>query len=120
MKSTTKEVIYWTPRLICILFASFMFLFAFDVFNEDEGFIETIINLLLQLLPVFILILLLLISWRIVWIGAIVFNALGIGYILFNWGEFPFVSYLGVAGPMFIVGIFFLLNFIYKDEINDR
>ncbi len=120
MKTSTKEIVYWTPRVICILFAFFMGLFSFDVFNEGYGFGETIIALLTKLLPVFILIFLLVISWRWEWVGAIAFNFIGFVYVVYTWGKIPFVTHLGITAPMFVVGILFLLNWIYKDEISIR
>jgi hypothetical protein len=120
MKTSTKEIVYWTPRVICILFAFFMSLFSFDVFSEGYGFWETIIALLTKLLPVIILIILLVISWRWEWVGAISFNFIGFVYVVYNWGKIPFVTHLGITGPMFVVGILFFLNWIYKDEISIR
>ena len=120
MKSTTKEVVFWTPRVICVLFAFFMFIYAFDVFNNEGSIKEIIVDFLIRLLPIFILIVLLFFSGRMPWLGAIVFNVIGLSYLIFYWGNFSFVTFIGVAGPMFIVGFFFLLNAIFNDEINER
>jgi hypothetical protein len=120
MKSTTKEIIIWTPRVICVVAALFMFLFAFDAFNHNYALSVAIAEFLNKLLPVFIIILLLLLSMRWALVGSILFNLIGLSYIIYNWGEFSFVSYFGVTVPLFVVGVFFLVNWIFREEIESR
>ena len=36
MKTTPKRLLFWTPRILCLLFAGFISLFALDVF-EGQG-----------------------------------------------------------------------------------
>lgn len=95
----------------------FMFLFAFDVFNKNYALGESIFAFLKALLPVFVIIFLLFISSRWALVGAILFNLSGLIYIIYNWGKYSFVSYMGVTVPIFVVGIFFLIHWIYRDEI---
>lgn len=120
MKSSTKEIIIWTPRVICIAAAMFMFLFAFNVFNQHDEFNTAAFAFLSKLLPVFIIIFLLIISMRWALVGAIVFNLAGFSYIIYNWGKFSFISYLGVTVPIFVVGVFFLFNWLYKEDIESQ
>ena len=51
MNTTMKRVLFWTPRVLCILFAMFLSLFALDVFSEGYGLWQTIGALLIPLGP---------------------------------------------------------------------
>ena len=48
MKRALKQGLVWTPRILGILFAVFLNLFALDVFGEDHGFWKTILTLLIH------------------------------------------------------------------------
>ncbi|MCK5050652.1 MAG: hypothetical protein KAS53_02845 [Candidatus Cloacimonetes bacterium] len=120
MSRKMKRVLFWTPRILCILFAMFLSLFALDVFGEGFGFWKTILALLIHLVPVYIVIIILVIAWRWEWIGAILFNALAVFYIVWVWGRFPLVTYVSISGPLFLVGILFLFNWIYREQLRKR
>ena len=64
MNTPTKRLLFWTPRIICLLFAAFISLFALDVFEENHGFWNTLLALSLHLIPTAILLLILATSWR--------------------------------------------------------
>jgi hypothetical protein len=38
MNESKRRMLFWTPRLLSILFAIFISLFALDVFGEGYGF----------------------------------------------------------------------------------
>jgi hypothetical protein len=120
MNTKTKRILFWTPRIICIVFAVFISLFALDVFAEGYGLLKTIIALLIHLIPTGIVVIALLISWRWEWVGAILFNALGVFYIVWTWGKFPWSTYLAMSGPLFLVGVLFLINWVYRRELRTR
>lgn len=63
MHTIVKRVLFWTPRVLCILFAAFLSLFSLDVFGAGLGVGETVLALLLHLLPVFVVILVLIVAW---------------------------------------------------------
>lgn len=116
-KQTLKpgfQLLYWSPRVICIIFAAFTMLFSFDVFNENKGFWETAIALLMHNIPMFVMIFILIISWRWEWFGGILFSLLGFIYIIMEWGRFPFGTYALISGPLFLTGILFFLNWKYR------
>jgi hypothetical protein len=117
MKKATKGLLFWGPRILCILFAAFVSIFAFDVFDAGYGFWKTILALLIHLIPTGIILVVLAVSWRWEWVGAILFSALGVLYIVMFWGRFIWVAYLTIAGPMFLVGLLFLINWLYRKEV---
>jgi hypothetical protein len=110
--------LYWTPRALCIVFAAFISLFAMDVFSENSGFLETSLALLLHLIPTFVIIGVLVISWRREWIGGILFIAMGLLYVIAMWGRFPLSTYLIIAGAPGLMGILFLLN--WRQRVSAR
>ncbi len=120
MNTSIKRVLFWTPRVLCILFAMFLSLFALDVFSEGYGFGETILALLIHLVPVYILVIVLVIAWRWEWVGAILFTALAVFYVVWSWGRFPLVTYLIFAGSLALIGVLFLFNWIYKAQLRTR
>ena len=82
MNASVKRVLFWAPRILCILFAIFLSVFALDVFSEGYGFWQTIGALLLHLVPTFIVVIALLIGWRWEWVGAALFGAQAVFYLV--------------------------------------
>jgi len=117
MKKAVKRVLFWGPRILCILFAVFVSMFALDVFDAGYGFWGTIIALLMHLIPTGIILVVLAVSWRLEWVGAILFGALGAWYIFMTVGQFKWYVYLMMSGPMFLVGLLFLINWLYRKEL---
>jgi hypothetical protein len=99
------------------LFAVFISLFALDVFEENAGFWQTAGALVMHLIPTALIIVILAVSWRWEWVGAVLFCGLGAFYILWAWGKFPLSAYFAISGPLFVVGVLFLFNWLYRAEI---
>jgi len=77
-----NKFIFWTPRILVILFALFLAIFSFDVFEENLGFWGTILGLFMHNLPSLILLAILLTSWKRELVGAIMFGFLGVAGII--------------------------------------
>jgi len=110
-----KKYIYWTPRILSIIFILFLSLFALDVFEGNSGFWNTFLALLIHLIPIFILIVLLIISWKHEIVGGIAFILGGLLYIILLLIRPGFELYklswsMIVAGPAFAIGILWILN----------
>ena len=117
MKATTKRFLFWTPRLLCLLFAGFISLFALDVFAENHGFWNTLLALLIHLIPTGLLLLILAVTWRWEWVGGLLFPALGAFYIIAFWGRFHWSAYAILSGSLFLLGALFLLGWKYRAEL---
>ena len=109
MNSGIKKAVFWTPRILCILFAAFLSLFALDVFSEGYSPGETILALLIHLIPTFAILLCLAIAWRWAWLGAILFVIFAGIFLVMSRGEGWIVS-----GPLFLVGGLFLIDWLYR------
>jgi len=117
MKRAMKQLLFWTPRILGILFAVFVSLFALDVFDEGYGFWKTILALLMHLIPTGIILIALTIAWRWEGVGGILFIALGVWYLIMFWGRFHWSAYMVISGPLFLIGILFLINWLYRREL---
>lgn len=117
MNEKIKKVLFWAPRVLGVLFAIFISLFALDVFMEGYGFWEMIIALLMHLIPTAIFLLVLVVAWRWERIGGFLFIALGVLYIALFWSPDRLPGYLIISGPLFLVGFLFLLDgFFTRDN----
>jgi hypothetical protein len=118
MKTSTRRILYWTPRILCLLFAAFTSIFALDVFDGHHGFLETMLALLMHLIPTFFLLLVLVAAWRWEWVGAVVFTALGVLYTVLLWGRFHWSVYAIMSGSLIMIGGLFLLNWMNRRELH--
>ncbi len=123
MSVKVGKFIYWAPRVLSILFILFLVMFSLDVIEPGRSVGDIIIGLIMHNIPVFVLIGLLIIAWKHELVGAVTFITAG---LLYSWvtvfraiqSEIPW--YLGIswsltiAGPAFLVGILFLLNWKCK------
>jgi hypothetical protein len=117
MKSVSKRLLYWVPRILTMLFAVFVSVFALDVFDEHLSFGPLMLALFLHLIPTFVLLIGLVLAWRWEWIGAVAYCALGVLYIYNFAGRFPPLTYVVIAGPLFLIGALFAANWILRKEM---
>jgi hypothetical protein len=118
MKSVSKRLLYWVPRILTILFAAFISIFALDVFSEHLSFWRLMLALVMHLVPTFIVLIVLALAWKWEWIGAVGYFAVALLYIYWAAGRFPRSVYVAIAGPPFLIGTLFLLNWIFRSELH--
>ena len=111
-----KKTLFWTPRILTILFILFISMFALESFGGDNTVIAQIGEFLIHLIPSFVLIVLLYFTWRYEIIGVIAFLILAITYIIMAWGKFPVSTYFIISGPMVLISILFLINWRFKQK----
>ena len=110
-----NKFIFWTPRILAILFILFLTMFSLDVFEENYGFWGTIVGLFMHNIPSLILLIVLIISWKYELVGAIAFILGGILYLAwvltnvistgFEWYYLAWA--LQISGIAFLIGILF-------------
>src|SRR3989339_1835588 len=106
MEQKAKKFVYWTPRILSIVFILFLALFSLDVFSPGLSFWQIVGGLLMHNIPSFILLAVLLISWRYEILGGVTFILAGLLYIIVMFTnshfEWYMLSYsLIIAGPAF-------------------
>lgn len=121
MEKKINKFIYWTPRILSILFILFLALFSLDIFDLKLGFWQTIVGLFMHNIPSLILLIVLIISWKHEIVGGIAFILAGLLYIILlmmNPFEWYMLSWsLIIAGPAFLIGILFTVGWFKKKKI---
>ena len=111
MSSTYSRLLVWTPRLLGVLFAAFIGLFSADVFAEDLTAWQTLIAFAVHLVPTLIVVLVLVVAWRWEAVGGLLFLGAGVGYaIAVIAGHHPLSWIPAISGPLFLIGMLFLLS----------
>lgn len=119
-----NKFIYWTPRVLSILLIVFLAVFSLDVFDNDYGFWGTVLGLLIHNIPSFILLGILIISWKYEIVGGVAFILAGISFLVFTLvRETVEPRYMLLAlslilvVPAFLIGILFLVGWFKKKKI---
>lgn len=117
-----NKFIYWTPRILSIIFILFLALFSLDVFDTGLGFWGTVAAFLIHNIPSFVLTAILIISWKREIVGGITFILAGLLYSAltlktaitngFEWYCLAWIAQIG--GIAFFIGILFLIGWQRK------
>ncbi len=124
MERKAGKFVYWTPRVLSILFILFLALLSLDILDMKLGFWGTIVGLTMHNIPVFVLTIILIISWKHEIVGGIAFILVGISYIvmvLINIATTGFQWYylawaLQISGIAFFIGIMFLVGWFKRKK----
>jgi hypothetical protein len=107
METTTGLLRLWSPRILGILVALFIGVFALDAFNEGKPLFAALPDFVVHLIPAFVLLALVIASFPRPWIGAIGFMSLAIVYaVTMSRGRLDWM--LAISGPLLVVGVLFL------------
>ena len=125
MQPKINKWIYWTPRILSIIFILFLALFSLDIFEGNYGFWGTVLGLFMHNIPALILLAVLIISWKREIVGGIAFILAGIAYIInilitaitsgFEWYYLAWA--VQISGIAFLIGILFLVGWKKKKNI---
>lgn len=121
MKKKANKFIYWIPRILSIIFLLFLAMFSLDVFEPGLSFSQILLGLFMHNIPVFILLIILWISWKYEIVGGIAFILAGLSYIITLFMNPKFEWYMIswsiiIAGPAFLIGILFLIGWFKKKK----
>ena len=119
MESKVSKFVYWTPRILAIIFIAFLALMSLDVFGNGYGLWETVVGLLMHNIPVVILLAVLIISWKYEIVGGIAFILAGLLYIVLvfrgagDW-RMALAWSIEISGIAFAIGGLFIANWVKK------
>jgi hypothetical protein len=119
MTPAFTRLVHWAPRGLSMAFALFLSVFALDAFEEGAGRREAVVVFLIHLGPSFLVVAVLVLAWRRPWVGVVAFPALGLLYVLSTWGRMHWSAYLGIAGPLFLLGLLFLASWRLRGSTTD-
>lgn len=122
MVKKVGRFIYWTPRLLAIIFIAFLALMSLDVISPELSTGQIALGMLMHNIPTIIMLVILIISWKREIVGGIAFILAGGAYIVFTaQADLPWyimLSWAGtIAAPAFLIGILFLVNWFKKKRI---
>ncbi len=108
-KDRVRTKFIWIPRVLSIIFILFLSLFALDMFGGEAPLIEKIGGFLIHLIPSFVLVFILIISWKRPLLGGIAFVIMSILFTIrfrtYN-HIFTFLAFsvtLAVCGILYII-----------------
>ncbi len=120
MNKPIIQTLFWTPRLMGILFIIFLSLFALDIFGQGYSFWETVVGLFMHLIPSIVLTTAVVLAWKWEWVGATLFVGWAVFYMIIARGDFDWSVYALIAGIPFVIGVLFLVGWIHRREIHYR
>jgi hypothetical protein len=107
-------LIRWSPRIFSMLLIALLMMFSLDVFESNVPWYEILLGLLIHNIPAFILIMVLIISWKKPLVGAIVFTTAGLFYgfwMILDQGMGQWLAVLSLGVPAIIIGILFYMDY---------
>jgi len=114
-----NKLLFWTPRILGIIFVLFLMMFSLDVFQPGLTTWQIVIGLFMHNIPALFLLIILIISWKHEMVGGIVFILVGLLYVLMlvmnSKLEWYMLSWsVTIAGPAFLTGILFIISWHKK------
>ncbi|RJP52616.1 MAG: hypothetical protein C4583_06415 [Anaerolineaceae bacterium] len=116
MNAFWGKTLLWTPRVLGILFVLFLGLFALDIFDMQLGFWETVVGLFMHLIPNILFAIVIALAWKREWIGAVGFLGWAVLYLKRAVG-FDWVTYAIIAGIPALIGLLYLIGWIWRKQI---
>ena len=113
-----KKIVYWTPRVLAILFTLFIMMFSLDVFNGTSSLTDQLIGFFMHNLPAYGIILVIVLAWKKDIIGMIGFALIAIGLFMMVMGSNqPSGSAVNpavfiVSGPALLISLLYGFSWI--------
>ena len=123
MHPVCNRLLFWSPRLLGLVFAAFLASFALDVFGEGYTFAQTILALCIHLVPAAIIVLALLLAWRFERAGSALFLAMALFVWLTNAGRSPRAPHtvaLILSLPLFLLAALFLADWVSRAQLHRK
>jgi hypothetical protein len=107
MATASGRLLLWSPRVLGILVSAFIGMFALDAFSGGKPILQALPDFIVHLIPAFVLLGLVVVSFRQPWIGAVAFIGLAVAYaVTMSKGRLDWM--LAISGPLLVVGALFL------------
>ena len=124
MQNSISKSLYWTPRILSIIFMVFLFLMSLDVFEEGLNFWQTALALLIHNIPAIILLIITIVSWKKEIVGAVSYIVAGFLYmilvtksILSTGFEPYYIAWIvQISGIAFLIGALFWIGWNRKKK----
>ena len=104
-----QKFIYWSPRILSILFIIFLSVFALDVFGAYSGW-DLAVALFMHLLIPIALLIALIFAWRFDIVGIAAFLAFAAYYVYEAGWNRDWTVYAVIVAPALIISLLFWLS----------
>jgi hypothetical protein len=112
-------LVFWTPRLFVIAVASFMAVFALDVFDMPLPPLQKLAAFVIHLLPAAIVVAGLVLMWRHEWVGAAFFPLLAMVHLAARGVHLRPAMALLIELPLLLLGALFWVNWRHRAQRNE-
>lgn len=120
MSTTYRNVLRWTPRVLGVLYALFISLFAYDAWGTGAGFWEELAAFVVHLMPTYFVLVALVVAWHQPRMGGILFIILATVFgVIFGRGD-PALLLLMALVPTAIGLLFVCDGCIEGTELQPR
>lgn len=116
MATTSNRLLLWSPRILGILVSTFIGMFALDAFSAGKPFLLALPDFIIHLIPAFVLLGLVVASFRRQWIGAVAFIGLAVVYAV-TMSKSRVDWMLTISGPLLVVGALFLWSWFQRGKL---
>jgi len=106
-----EKLLLWSPRILGVGVSLFVGLFALDAFSEGKSFIQALPDFIIHLLPAMLLLAVVAVSWRLPWLGGMLFIACAVAYAAVAYRRLDWIAV--ISGPLTLVGVLFLASWIH-------
>jgi hypothetical protein len=106
-KKTTLNIVFWTPRILCIMAILFISMFALDSFEPGKTLFQQLQEFFIHLIPSYILIILLVVAWKWELAGGLFLLAIALGFTPFIYSH----NYQMNHSVMISLSIILAINF---------
>lgn len=96
----------WIARGLAVSLSLFLALFALDELQPGKPVGQTVVDVLVHLLPAALVLVVVAASWRRQWIGAVAFVTLAVAYAITVRFRVDWV--LVISGPLLTIGLLYL------------
>lgn len=110
-----NKFLYWTPRILAILFVVFLCFFSLDAFGEFNGW-KSVLAVVIHLAIPTVVLLAVIIAWKKDLLGAIIFCFFAIYYVYMVGPNRHWSWYALISGPALLVAVLYLLNWIQEKK----
>lgn len=112
MPATSDRLLTWAPRVLGILVALFLGLFAFDAARGQNPVFDAAFEFVAHAIPAAFVLALVAAAWHRRWIGAVGFTAAALASaVMMSRGRVDWIPV--ISGPLMIVGVLFLWSWIH-------
>ena len=108
--------LWWPPRVLGVLFAVFISLFALDAFGTGEPFWRQVAGFLIHMIPTVLVVGAVIVGWRWPLMGGVLCLGLGLLYVAVAWGRTSWAAYAAIVGPIWVTGALFFLDGFLSNE----